>query len=87
MAEINLKVAVKEMDGAVVMASVEFPGIIVQGSDLNDARNELVKSMDDMFQAQKRTYGNQQYYPLIDADRVESLTLRAADWGDGEKRA
>ena len=81
MSEINLKVAVKEMDGAVVMASVEFPGVIVQGSDLAEARKELVKSLDHMFQAQTKTYGNQQYYPLIDADRVETLTLRAVNGG------
>ena len=87
MSEINLKVAVKEMDGAVVMASIEFPGIIVQGSDLDEARKEIIRSMDDMFQVQATTYGNQRYYPLIDADRVETLTLRAADGGDGEERA
>ena len=71
MATINL--IVLEAEDIVVIRGLEFPGIIVQGATLEEAKAEFDKSLDHLLKVRAELAIDQ--YPLAKNERVEQARV------------
>ena len=71
MATINL--IVLEAEDIVVIRGLEFPGIIVQGNTLEEAKAEFDKSLDHLLEVRAKLAIDQ--YPLAKNERVEKASM------------
>lgn len=65
----TISMIVIEADDVVVIRGLEFPGIIVQGDTLEEAKMEFDKSLDHLLKVRAKLAIDQ--YPLAKNERVE----------------
>ena len=71
MATINL--VVLETEDVVVIRGLEFPGVIVQGSTLKEAKKKFDKSLGHLLEVRAKLSLDQ--YPLVQNERVEKVNV------------
>ena len=71
MATINI--VILEAEDVVVIRGLEFPGVIVQGKNIQEAKNEFDKSLGHMLQVRAKIARDQ--YPLTNKEKVETVGM------------
>ena len=70
---VTINLVVMELDDVVVIRGLEFPGIIVQGDTLEEAKAEFDKSLDHLLKVRAELARDQ--YPLAQNERVEKASM------------
>ena len=70
---ITLNIRIIEGDNIVIMRSLEFPNVIVQGKTNTEAKKEFLKALDYFFII--RTKIENKKYPLSHEEKTETLQM------------
>lgn len=70
---ITLTIRIIEEEDIVIMRSLEFPNVIVEGKTVAEARQEFLKALDCFFTV--RTKIENEKYPLLQKEKTETLQM------------
>ena len=69
----TLSIRIIEEDDIVVIRSLEFPNVIVQGENFDEAKKELFKSLDYYFKVKAQI--ETEKYPLTNKETTKKLRM------------
>lgn len=70
---VTINLVVMETEDAVIIRGLEFPGIIVEGGTLEEAKAEFDKSLDHLLKVRAALAIDK--YPLAKNERVEKASM------------
>jgi len=70
---ITLNIRVIEENDIVIIRSLEFPNVIVQGKTNAEAKTEFLKALDYFFTVRAKL--EDEKYPLLQKEKAETLQL------------